>query len=217
MSHLDKIHKAFEYSSAEFDKSVTFIASGAFGLSMAFIDKIVDVHTAHCKGLLITAWYCFGGTIFISLLAHYISLNANIWASKNITGEFTGDKTDPEQVNKHNTSVLKYHAGVDKRNRVINSFNLTMIIALLVGIIFFIIFIQTNINNSTMSKEKATGQAPAQGSNNNGNSQRPSEYNNRHIGENFQNGHLPPDQKAMVIPTQPVITITVAPAPNKSE
>ena len=40
-TYTDKLYQALNYSVEQFDKSVLFIASGALGITFAFVEKIV--------------------------------------------------------------------------------------------------------------------------------------------------------------------------------
>jgi hypothetical protein len=83
--------------------------------------------TAH-KCYLIDSWYCFAGVIFLSLVAHFISVMANRWAIVNDDGE-------PDKYNK--ISRLW--------NYTIRGFNILMIIGLFAGILLLIAFVNQNI------------------------------------------------------------------------
>lgn len=48
-------------------------AAGSFGLSFAFIDKIVPIEHAHNIPLLIVAWSCFISVLVLGLIASLIS------------------------------------------------------------------------------------------------------------------------------------------------
>ncbi len=130
-----ELYKTLTYSNTEFDKQVLFIASGVFGISFAFIDKVVKLQEASHKCLLIWSWYILGGTIFLSLLAHFISIMANRWAIKNCP---PADNED-EKREAHYCKKEKYW------NITIRAINLIMITSLLLGIIFFVNFINYNI------------------------------------------------------------------------
>jgi hypothetical protein len=51
------------------DKWLMTLAAGSFGLSFAFIEKLVPLSAAIDKPLLITAWACFAVVIILELLA----------------------------------------------------------------------------------------------------------------------------------------------------
>lgn len=125
--YIQEQYNVLKYSNEQFDKNVLFIASGALGISFAFIEKIIpELDKAVNKCLLIDSWYLFAGVIFISLVAHFISIMANRWA---ITHE------DNE----------KYDKGCRIWNYAIRSINVLMIFGLLLGIVWLIRFVNLNI------------------------------------------------------------------------
>jgi hypothetical protein len=128
-------YNALKYSNEQFDKSIQFIASGALGVSFAFIEKIVKLEHAVCKCLLINAWYAFAWVIFISLATHFISIMANRWAIENLFDENADDKTKEDYFNKANWYW----------NYPIRALNVSMIIGLLIGMLYLISFIKHNI------------------------------------------------------------------------
>jgi hypothetical protein len=71
-----QLHKAFLESSTQFDKQVLYFASGAFGLSFAFIKDIVILNVAINKWMLISAWSSFALVIILSIISHYTSVKA---------------------------------------------------------------------------------------------------------------------------------------------
>lgn len=125
--YADQQYATLNYSNTQFDKNVLFIASGALGISFAFIEKIIpDLEAAVCSNLLILSWYFFAGVIFISLVAHFISILANRWAIANCEHE-------------------NYDTIAKRWNYLIRFINLIMIVGLLVGIILLINFVKQNI------------------------------------------------------------------------
>lgn len=126
-NYIKEQYQALKYSNEQFDKNILFIASGALGISFAFIEKIVpDLQNAVSSYCLITSWYCFAGVIFICLVAHFISILANRWAI---------EKTDNEN----------YKKMVKRWNLTIRTINILMIFGLFIGIILLIQFIKLNI------------------------------------------------------------------------
>jgi hypothetical protein len=51
------------------DKWLITLSAGSFGLSFAFIEKLVPLSTAIDKPLLIAAWACFAVVIILELIA----------------------------------------------------------------------------------------------------------------------------------------------------
>lgn len=128
-SNLENKYKALSYGNEQFDKNVLFISSGALGISFGFIEKIVpNLVDANCKSYLIDSWYCFAGVIFLSLVAHFISILANRWAIIN----------DNMEDGIYNKIFWRW-------NFIIRLFNVVMIIGLFIGIILLIIFVNRNI------------------------------------------------------------------------
>jgi len=126
--YTDQQYLALKYSYEQFDKNVLFIASGALGISFAFIEKVIpNLAQAFKTNLLINSWYCFAGVIFISLLAHFISTQAIRWSI-----EKKGSKNY-----KRNRKYI---------NLIIRFINTLQIAGLLLGIILLISFIKLNIN-----------------------------------------------------------------------
>ncbi len=121
-------YQALKYSNEQFDKNVLFIASGALGISFAFIEKVIpDLENAINTGFLINSWYCFAGVIFISLVAHFISILANRWAIA------------------HDDQEKNYERICNRWNFTLRTINIIMIIGLLLGIILLIYFVKLNI------------------------------------------------------------------------
>lgn len=121
-------YQALKYSNEQFDKNVLFIASGALGISFAFIEKVIpDLQNAVSSNSLIASWYCFAGVIFISLVAHFISIMANRWAIA------------------HDDQTKDYNRICSRWNISLRAINILMIIGLLIGIVLLIHFVKLNI------------------------------------------------------------------------
>ncbi|GHT57940.1 hypothetical protein FACS1894109_11180 [Spirochaetia bacterium] len=61
---------------ARFDKALFTVAAGSFGISFAFIDKIVPVAKAANPVLIVVSWACFAACLIITVLGHLLSANA---------------------------------------------------------------------------------------------------------------------------------------------
>lgn len=122
-------YQALSYGNEQFDKNVLFIASGALGISFGFIEKVVpNLACAENKNFLIDSWYCFAGVIFISLVAHFVSILANRWAI----------------VNDH-IEDASYNKISGWWNLGIRTLNILMILGLFFGVLLLIIFVKQNI------------------------------------------------------------------------
>jgi hypothetical protein len=58
---------------AKSDKWILTLAAGSFGLSFAFIDKIVPLSSSSYRALLVSAWACFAAVLVIELCGFMIS------------------------------------------------------------------------------------------------------------------------------------------------
>jgi hypothetical protein len=122
-------YQTLSYGNEQFDKNVLFIASGALGISFGFIEKVVpNLAIAQNKNFLIDSWYCFAGVIFISLVAHFISILANRWAIVN-----------------DNMENAKYNRISGRWNIGIRTLNIFMILGLFFGVILLVLFVKQNI------------------------------------------------------------------------
>lgn len=54
-----QLNEAYIASSAQFDKQILFLSSGALGLSFAFIKDIVKLNESNHKWLLVLSWAYF--------------------------------------------------------------------------------------------------------------------------------------------------------------
>lgn len=127
-TYVQELYKALYYSSEQFDKNVLLIASGALGISFAFIENLVDLNKAISKNILIHSWYWFAGVIFISLVSHFVSSLSIRWTVENINS------------NSLENGRKRWNIGI----RILNAI---MIIGLLVGTVLLINFIQQNLNH----------------------------------------------------------------------
>lgn len=127
--HIQESLSVLKYSVEQFDKTVVFIASGALGISFAFIKDIVpNLHNALRTGLLMSSWFLFATIIFISLVCHFISVLAQRWA---VTNAYIERK--------------KFNKGVESWNFGIRILNVVMIVGVFIGGLLLICFINTNI------------------------------------------------------------------------
>ena len=124
-NYLEQLNKLYLESSSQFDKQVLFIASGALGISLAFIKDIVKLNVATNKPLLLLSWMSFGAVILICILSHYTSLKALNFKIENIHQET--DKTSK------------------RFDFFTKLFNILMIVLLAAGLILLNVFIGINI------------------------------------------------------------------------
>jgi hypothetical protein len=128
-------YKAFSYGAQEFDKSIRYIASGALGISFAFIEKIVklDAFTRH-KELLYHAWYLFTAVILLSMIAYYVIQEINRWAI-----EHHVDASDSITLKK------AYEKKANRFNWLMRLINYSMVLMLIIGLLNLIGFVEWNL------------------------------------------------------------------------
>lgn len=117
-------------SEDDFEKYITFIASGGLGLTLTFMDKIVGVKESVCKWTLIVGWFCLALTLFVNLLSHYLASKHN---SKTIQ-EIDDDIPYEDLV-----------TNIDGRNGLVSNLNLITIFSLGIGIVFILLYVTINL------------------------------------------------------------------------
>jgi hypothetical protein len=69
----ESINNGKEDQEKQFDKTAFAIAAGSFGVSFAFIDKVIPLKGAVHRPVLAAAWACFGACLLILLIGYRIS------------------------------------------------------------------------------------------------------------------------------------------------
>lgn len=129
-NYLEQLRKAYDYSTAEFDKSLTYISSGMLTVSFAFIENIIPLKDAkHNKEDLIFGWYTLTVAIFISVLAHYL----NIFFLKWIINIY---KPEDDEYQRRVRNGCDYS---------IQAMNIITLLLILIGSLKIIYFVKTNI------------------------------------------------------------------------
>lgn len=123
--YLEQLNKVFIESSKQFETQLLYIASGALGLSFAFIKDIVDLASATHKDILIASWILFALVIMISLTSSYTSLKSIIKKIENL-------------LNKKNKEA-------EKINSITKKLNVLMLIFLATGLFCLTYFVAKNI------------------------------------------------------------------------
>ncbi len=124
-SYLEQLNKIFVESSSQFDKQVLYVASGALGISLAFIKDIVHLDCATNKVLILLSWISFGAVILFCVLSHFTSLKAA--------------KSLIENIEKESDNTSK---SFDCLTQLLN---ILMILFLATGLILLFVFIGINI------------------------------------------------------------------------
>lgn len=127
-------------SEDDYEKYITLISSGALGLSITFIEKIVPLSNAIEKWILIAGWILLTITLFVSLLSHFYSRRYSETTIEDIDNDLSYDLIA---------------VNIKRRNKHLELFNFSTISTLFLGIISIIIFVSINIyimSNNPSSK-----------------------------------------------------------------
>jgi hypothetical protein len=119
MRRWETFNKTSVEMDARFDRALFTIAAGSFGLSFAFIEKIVPLATASMPYLLVLAWACFALCLIIIVSGHLLSAEAYRKQRDDIAREmilhFDGkaveEKTDRDFVSPCNYAALFMYTG----------------------------------------------------------------------------------------------------------
>ena len=122
------LYASFATSSQLFEKLSLYIASGAFSLSFTFISDVIDLKTATQKWMLSYSWGTFLIVIFISLFGHFFSTLMHSMAIKNAGME-----------------AADYNKKIAQWNIPIHIINGLIILGLLLGSAYLIVFIHNNL------------------------------------------------------------------------
>jgi ABC-type phosphate transport system permease subunit len=132
-------------SQDDFEKYINVLASGGLAITIAFFDKIVDIHKSTYIFLIIIGWVLLVTTLLTNLISHYLSIS---YAQKTID-EINEKKYDDVFTN------------VKNRNKCINILNRLSIGTLIIGIVSIIMFVTINLtivknNHKLMQKPQNT-------------------------------------------------------------
>lgn len=127
--YVEKLRAVKSFSYSEFEKTLVFISSGAFIISFAFIDNLLEDGLAYSiqSHRLFFAWTCFASVIILSLICHFISILGVHWAENNIDLE-------KEKFNKRRR----------KFNYTIRAINILNIVGIKIGAYQLIYFVYIN-------------------------------------------------------------------------
>jgi hypothetical protein len=96
--YIDQCNQRQWDQDAKSDKWLLTLSGGSFGLSFAFVDKIVPLPSASCRGLLLAAWACFAAVLVLELAGFMISSFAHSAMAaeerKNVALKYEGKAPD---------------------------------------------------------------------------------------------------------------------------
>lgn len=129
-----ELYNLYAYSTHEYDKNILYIASGAFGISFAFIEKIVPLQTAIYNWILFCGWLLLTVTIMLCLFSHRESkCQTEIYMKKHASykrGKITIE--DLQEIR-------------EKCNKEIEKYNDRSAGFLIAGILFILLFLILNL------------------------------------------------------------------------
>jgi hypothetical protein len=141
----DLLYQQKSKSDDHFEKAITFITSGALGLTLTFHDKIVPFSNAICVYIIAIGWFLLVATLFVNLYSHYQSSKST---------DATID--DVDDVIDYNLTYNGFRKKVNKRNSVINHLNKASIYLLGAGLISIIIYVSINLHYGKATKSETT-------------------------------------------------------------
>lgn len=124
----NELVRILEKSNDAFEKQLSYISSGAIGVSMLLVERLfANLSAPTHKWLLTTGWIVLAITLLINLISHLISFRSNFKTIEEIDSE-------------------TYQQGKAKRrNGIIIIVNWLSAILLFLGIILIVVFISINI------------------------------------------------------------------------
>jgi len=153
----DLLYQQKSKSDDHFEKAITFITSGALGLTLTFHDKIVPFSNSICVYIIAIGWTLLVATLFINLYSHYQSSKS--------TDETIDDVDD---VIDYKLTYNGFRKKVNKRNTVINQLNKASIYLLGAGLISIIIYVSINLHYGKATKSETTIQTTKSSNTQNG-------------------------------------------------
>lgn len=122
------LNEVFNKNHELFDKQIVYVATGALGLSLAFIDKVTkDIFSAHYKWMLLLGW----GLLIIALL---------VFVGGYLIAASFAEKTIRE------VRELAYDEDIERdRHNFIKVYNRIIFLVVVIGIGFIVSFAAINI------------------------------------------------------------------------
>lgn len=143
-----------------FEKAITFITSGALGLTLTFHDKIVPVEGAIYVIIIAIGWALLVATLFINLFSHYKSSKS------------TDDSIDEiDKIMEYEIGYAVFHQNLNNRNKNIDNLNKTSMVLLGAGLLLIIIYVSINLQYGKTTEFETTTE-----------NRKPAETHNEHSG-----------------------------------
>jgi hypothetical protein len=117
---------------AKFDNGLFTIAAGSFGVSFAFMDKIVPMQTAGYKPVLVAAWGLFAACLIVIILGHLLSAEAY---------RKLRDKVAQDMIRKYKGDLIETHNTLD----LVSPCNYIAFIFFIGGVVCLLWFVLLNV------------------------------------------------------------------------
>lgn len=128
-----------------FEKAITFISSGALGLTLTFHDKIIPADDAIYVIVIATGWALLIATLFTNLISHYKSSKS------------TDDSIDEiDSIMEYKITYSIFQEKLGKRNRSIDNLNKISIVLLGMGLLLIIIYVSLNLHYGKTTQSTTT-------------------------------------------------------------
>ncbi|MEY3500718.1 MAG: hypothetical protein RL308_2387 [Bacteroidota bacterium] len=137
--------QAINKSEDDFEKNIIYLSSGALGLTLIFIEKIVPPYNSVYLFFLIFGWSLLTITLAVNLASHLISKKF-IQKSQIDFDDYINDSIDYEELDKNITS----------RNIKIDWINWISLALFILGILSIVLFTSLNFINMAKQKDSST-------------------------------------------------------------
>ncbi len=132
--------EAINKSEDDFEKNLIFLSSGALGLTLIFIEKIVPPKDSICLYFLILGWVLLAITLAINLISHLIS-KKYLQKSQRDYDEYVNETIDFDKLDEK----------LSKRNKKMDCINWISVIIFISGILSIVLY--TSLNFQNMAKK----------------------------------------------------------------
>ena len=140
----NSVYETKSKSQDDFEKYINIIASGGLGITIAFFDKIVQIDKTVYIWMIVFGWLLLAITLLVNLFSHYKSVQYM---------ELTISEINDEKYEDIFTNV-------EKRNKIINRYNLISLTSLIIGVLTIIFFVTINLYIMSNDRKPVYPQKP---------------------------------------------------------
>ena len=139
----EHFQEAINKSEDDFEKNLIYLSSGALGLTLIFIEKIVPPQNSVYLFFLILGWALLTITLAVNLISHLIS-KKYIQQSQRDYDEYENQLIEYDKLDK----------SLSKRNNTIDKINWFSVVFFVLGIVSIVFY--TSVNFYNMAKQNNT-------------------------------------------------------------